>query len=100
MGNSGADFDQSAKGGLLGDDLGVKASICRGWNDRGERVQVVCTARLNDFAVLHQLVGDGNDVCRFALAKQGENCLEDQFVLGGIEVAGADLLEYLGDGLL
>ena len=52
LSNSGACLYKSPKDGLLGNNLGVVAGICRGRNVTSERVEVVRTACLHEVSLL------------------------------------------------
>ena len=95
-----ARLDEAAQHGLLGHDGRVVARVRGGRHEAGERVQVVGAARPGELARLEQLVGDGDHVGRFPVRVQRQDRVEDDLVLGHVEVGGANRLDDVGDGVL
>jgi len=95
-----ARVDEAAQDRPLGDDAGVVAGVRRGRHDRGERVQIVGAAGAAQLACLDELIGDGDDVGGLAVRVQREDRLEDELVLGDVEVGALERLDHIGDGVL
>jgi hypothetical protein len=91
-----AGFDETTQHGLLGDDVGVVAGVRRGGNEARECVQVFRAARAAQLADLGELVGDGDDVGGLAVRIEGEHGVEDDLVLGDVEVGAAHDLDDVG----
>ena len=95
-----AGVDQAAQQRALRDDRGVVAGVRGRGHDRGERVQVVGAARALQLAGLDQFIGDGDDVRGLTVRVQREHGLEDELVLGNVEVHAAKRLDDVGDRIL
>ncbi len=98
--DAGARIHQPAEEGALGDDRGVVARVRRRRHDRGERVQVVGAAGPLQLAGLDELVGDGDHIGGLTVRVEAEDGLEDQLMLGHVEVGAAECLDDVGDGIL
>ncbi len=98
--DAGAGLDEAAQNGALRDDLGVIAGVGRCRHDAREGVQVVRTAGTGEVARLGQLVGHSDHIGRLAMGVEVEHGLEDDLVLGQVEVDPLDALEDVGHGVL
>ena len=92
--------DEATEDRPLRHDARVVPRVGRGRNDRGQRVQVVGAAGAAELAGLDELVGDGDHVGRLTVGVEGEDRLEDQLVLGHVEVGALERLDHIGDGVL
>ncbi|CDK01171.1 DnaB helicase (modular protein) [Microbacterium sp. C448] len=95
-----AGLDQAAQQGAFGDDRRVVAGVGSGRHDRRERVQVVRTARALQLARLDEFVGDRDNVGGLAVRVEREDGVEDQLVLGHVEIGSTERLDDVGDSIL
>lgn len=98
--DAGARIDQTAQDRPLRHDARVVAGVRRSGDDRGERMQIVGAAGATQLPRLDELVGDGDDVRRLAVRVERQDRLEDELVLGDVEVGALERLDHIGDGIL
>ncbi len=98
--DAGTRFDQPAEHGLLGDDGRIEAGVRGRGYERGQGVQVLGAAGPGELAGLGQLVRYRNHVGRFAMGVQRQHRVEDDLVLGNIEVDASHDLDDVGDRIL
>ena len=95
-----AGLDQSSQDCLFGHNAGVEPGIRCCGNQPGQRVQVLRTAGPGDLPALGEFVGNSDDVGRLAVGVQRKDRVEDDLVLGNVEVGAAHALHDIGDGIL
>ncbi len=96
----GAGLDQPAQDRLLRDDLRVVPGVGRGGHGGDQRVQVGRAADPAQLPPPLQLGRHGDRVGGLAAAVQVEHAVVDRLVRGPVEVAGAQHLDDVGDGVL
>ncbi len=74
------------------------------WDNYRELLTTPATLRIYvsslQFAVLRELVGDGDDVGRLAVGVEGEDRVEDDLVFGDVEVGALDGFNDIRDRVL
>ena len=98
--DAGAGLHQPTQQRLLRDDLGVVAGVGRGGHRGDQRVQVRRTTDALELSCPLEFRGDRHRVGGLAFRVQGEDRLEDRLMGRTVEVAGADLLDDVGDRVL
>ena len=74
--------------------------VRRRGHERREGVKVFRTTGPCQLARLGQLIGDRDDIGRLAVGVEREHGVEDELVLGNVEIDAANNLDDVGDGIL
>ncbi len=93
-------FDEPAQDGLLRDDLGVVAGVRGSGHRLGQGDEVRGAADALELAAAVEFGRHGDGVGGFAAAVEVEDRVVDGLVGGAVEIAGAQHLENVGDGVL
>ena len=96
----GAGLHQAAQQRLLGDDSGVVPGVGRGGHGGDQGVQIRRPADALQQSAAVEFGGHRDGVGRLPAPVEIEDGVVDVLVRGAVEVAGTQLLEHVGDGVL